>query len=75
MGWASGSLTADKSCYTPHADARRAEISNTNYLDIYLLNESLEYLLGYFGGSFHQFVHGPPTRSTRTKFALGCGHG
>ncbi|MGY8996556.1 MAG: aminotransferase class V-fold PLP-dependent enzyme, partial [Alphaproteobacteria bacterium] len=33
VGWASGSLTPDKSGYTPHADARRAEIGNTNYLD------------------------------------------
>jgi cysteine desulfurase / selenocysteine lyase len=47
VGWASGSLSPDKSAYTPHADARRAEIGNTNYLDVYLLNESLNYLLGY----------------------------
>jgi len=47
VGWASGSLSADKSAYTPHTDARRAEIGNTNYLDVYLLNESLDYLLGY----------------------------
>lgn len=47
VGWASGSLSSDKTSYTPHADARRAEIGNTNYLDVYLLNESLDYLLDY----------------------------
>jgi cysteine desulfurase/selenocysteine lyase len=47
VGWASGSLSADRSAYSPHEDAARAEIGNTNYLDVYLLNASLAYLLGY----------------------------
>ncbi|MBT5432172.1 MAG: aminotransferase class V-fold PLP-dependent enzyme [Rhodospirillaceae bacterium] len=47
VGWASGSLSGDRCRYVPNDDASRAEIGNANYLDLYLLRESLTYLLGF----------------------------
>jgi len=47
VGWASGKLSSDRCSYVPNDDASRAEVGNANYLDLYLLNESLDYLLGF----------------------------
>lgn len=47
VGWASGSDAPDHGAYRPHADGRRAEAGNSNHLDVYLLDASLDYLLGY----------------------------
>jgi cysteine desulfurase / selenocysteine lyase len=45
VGWRSASDAADPSAiYQLHADARRAELGNPNYLDVYILESALEYL-------------------------------
>lgn len=47
IGWASAQDTPDGRSYTLHEDASRAELGNPNHLDVYLLESSLEYLLGH----------------------------
>ena len=47
VGWASGDETADGRSYELYDDARRAQVGNPNHLDIYILETSLKYLLGF----------------------------
>ena len=47
VGWASANDTPDGRSYTLHEDASRAQLGNPNHLDVYLLESSLEYLLGH----------------------------
>lgn len=47
VGWASGTDAPDSSAYHPHGDGRRAQAGNSNHLDVYLLQASLDYLLGF----------------------------
>ena len=47
IGWASGDGASDGRTYTLYDDARRAQVGNPNHLDIYILETSLRYLLGF----------------------------
>ena len=47
IGWASAADSADGQSYALHDDASRAQAGNPNHLDVYILERSLAYLLGY----------------------------
>jgi selenocysteine lyase/cysteine desulfurase len=47
IGWASAQPAPAGGAYRLHADARRAHAGNSNHLDVYLLQRSLDYLLGH----------------------------
>lgn len=47
IGWASAQGSDAGDGYRLHPDARRAQAGNSNHLDVYLLERSLDYLLGY----------------------------
>ena len=44
IGWRSASSHELKGEFTPREDANRAQVGNSNHLDVYLLRESLKYL-------------------------------
>ncbi len=43
-GWRSASSHKDKADFMPRTDANRAQVGNSNHLDVYLLSESLKYI-------------------------------
>ena len=47
IGWASASGSSDGRSFTLHADGARAQAGNSNHLDVYVLERSLEYLLRF----------------------------
>lgn len=47
VGWASGTDAADGRSYALHETAARAHVGNSNHLDVYLLDTSLDHLLGF----------------------------
>ncbi|MCP5149185.1 MAG: aminotransferase class V-fold PLP-dependent enzyme [Ectothiorhodospiraceae bacterium] len=47
VGWASATDTPAGNVLRLHDDATRAQAGNPNHLDVYLLERSLDYLLGY----------------------------
>ena len=44
VGWRSASSHEDKGDFVPREDANRAQVGNSNHLDVYLLRESLKYI-------------------------------
>jgi cysteine desulfurase/selenocysteine lyase len=44
IGWRSASSHETGDGFTPREDANRAQVGNSNHLDVYLLRESLQYL-------------------------------
>ena len=55
IGWRSASSQRD-GCFEPRADANRAQVGNSNHLDVYLLRESLRYIQQIGVNEIHQHV-------------------
>jgi selenocysteine lyase/cysteine desulfurase len=47
VGWASATDASDGQSYDLNDDASRAQLGNPNHLDVYILEASLRYLLGF----------------------------
>ena len=71
VGWASGDGTPDGRSYTLYDDARRAQVGNPNHLDIYILETSLRYLLGFGIDTIATHVYGLAERLHQQLGGLG----
>jgi selenocysteine lyase/cysteine desulfurase len=56
IGWRSAASHELKGEFAPRADANRAQVGNSNHLDVYLLRESLKYIQDVGIGRIRQHV-------------------
>jgi selenocysteine lyase/cysteine desulfurase len=56
VGWRSAKSHEDSGNYVPREDANRAQVGNSNHLDVYLLRESLRYIQGIGVDTIRQHV-------------------